>query len=257
MRYFFAFILWSSLTECAPEPPAETDCEAMPMGDEKDRCWSEQILDEFLKNHDQAVQIVEEQISDPDIRDFIWYLVSTSLVPYSPRYCERIQSSVLRERCLAPLRRPHLWGGGITPQEMPWCEHPCPPTHGVTRLHLESVEASSPRDEETVQALAERHFNPFNFCFVREQGACPCLAGSSRLTVKLEDGQVAAVSQDGDFPAPVTQCFMSRLWRWRFPETDGEEFVITLTSEPIESTSPPDQQGPPPEPPQSRRRWDH
>ena len=84
------------------------DCEALSAGEQRDNCWSVHAVDIFRTDPDRGTQVVEEQVSDQQIRDFIWLQVTREVDPGSYRYCERIQESVLQERCKTLVSRPHL-----------------------------------------------------------------------------------------------------------------------------------------------------
>ena len=84
------------------------DCEALSSGEKRDDCWSVHAVELFRTDPDHGIQVVEEQVSDQQIRDFIWLQVTREVDPGSFRYCERIQESVLKERCKTLVSRPHL-----------------------------------------------------------------------------------------------------------------------------------------------------
>ncbi|MDG1481894.1 MAG: hypothetical protein P8R54_20050 [Myxococcota bacterium] len=84
------------------------DCEALSAGERRDDCWSVHAVELFKTNPDRGESLVEEQVSDQQIRDFIWLQVTREVNPGSYRYCEKIQESVLQERCKTLVSRPHL-----------------------------------------------------------------------------------------------------------------------------------------------------
>jgi hypothetical protein len=84
------------------------DCEALSAGEKRDDCWSVHAVEVFKTDPERGIAVVEEQVSDQQIRDFIWLQVTREVDPGSYRYCERIQESVLQERCKTLVSRPHL-----------------------------------------------------------------------------------------------------------------------------------------------------
>ena len=84
------------------------DCESLSAGEQQDDCWSVHAVELFKTDPDRGTAVVEEQVSDQQIRDFIWLQVTREVDPGSYRYCERIQESVLQERCKTLVSRPHL-----------------------------------------------------------------------------------------------------------------------------------------------------
>ena len=84
------------------------DCEALSAGERRDDCWSVHAVEIFKTDPDRGVSVVEEQVSEQQIRDFIWLQVTREVDPGSYRYCEKIQEGVLQERCKTLVSRPHL-----------------------------------------------------------------------------------------------------------------------------------------------------
>jgi hypothetical protein len=62
----------------------------------------------FREDPKEAPSIIEEQVGDSLVRDFIWLTVTREVDPGSYKYCERIQESALGERCRVLVSRPHL-----------------------------------------------------------------------------------------------------------------------------------------------------
>ena len=87
------------------------DCMALDAGDARDECWSLQAVPLFKQNEDDptaAEKIINEQVSSSQIRDFIWLDVTKRVSPQSRYYCQKIETSALRERCATLVSRPHL-----------------------------------------------------------------------------------------------------------------------------------------------------
>ena len=87
------------------------------MGSERDDCWSVHIVERFEKDPVLAEKTVSEDISDPQIRDFIWLKVTREYNPSTRRYCEKIKDKALADRCLVLVSRPHLHRDELRNQE--------------------------------------------------------------------------------------------------------------------------------------------
>jgi hypothetical protein len=90
-------------------PPATswTDC-APRSGSARDDCYTQTLPREFCTDAQGAARLVEEHVSDPVVRDFIYLEVTNKVAPQTPMWCERIQDAALKERCMTVVRRPHL-----------------------------------------------------------------------------------------------------------------------------------------------------
>ena len=84
------------------------DCAQLSAGAERDDCWSSHITEVFRKDPVQGQKIVEEQVQDPQIQDFIWLMITRDVDPTSHQYCQKIQDKALKERCRVLVIRPHL-----------------------------------------------------------------------------------------------------------------------------------------------------
>lgn len=106
-------LMWLAFA-CSSQTPSYDSpdaCAALPAGAQRDECWSLQAVPLFQRYRSQpdlAEQVIEEQVSNPDIRDFIWLEVTKGFAPQSYRYCERILNGALKERCKTIVSRPHL-----------------------------------------------------------------------------------------------------------------------------------------------------
>jgi hypothetical protein len=74
----------------------------------RDECYAAQLPELFLTEPRAASNMVQERIDDPLVRDFVYLTVSRDLDPAGGRWCERISSEVVAERCRVLVRRPHL-----------------------------------------------------------------------------------------------------------------------------------------------------
>ena len=80
----------------------------MSKGDSRDDCWAEFIVSVFKENEKKGIAIVEKEISDPKIADYIWLKVTREYNPSTRKFCEKIRMSLAKERCLTLVSRPHL-----------------------------------------------------------------------------------------------------------------------------------------------------
>ena len=80
----------------------------MEAGTERDACLQEKIVESFREDPERAEQIISEQDNAEGLRDFMWYLITREVDPNSNRFCEKIESPALGERCRAIVARPHL-----------------------------------------------------------------------------------------------------------------------------------------------------
>ena len=85
-----------------------SDCQNLPMGEQKDDCWGQFLIEEFQKDRKIGVEIIATQISDPKVQDFLWLEVTRKVDPSNMQYCKRIQDSTLQNRCQTLVNRPHL-----------------------------------------------------------------------------------------------------------------------------------------------------
>ena len=81
------------------EPETMEDCLKMEAGTKRDACLQEKIVEAFREDPERAEQIIAEQDNSEGLRDFMWYLITREVDPNSNRFCEKIESQALGERC--------------------------------------------------------------------------------------------------------------------------------------------------------------
>ena len=86
----------------------QEDCHQLKRRDIKDDCWSNFIVDVFMQDKAEGEKIMEEQISNSKVRDFLWLEITRKVDPTSMIYCKKIQDKTLLERCRTLVSRPHL-----------------------------------------------------------------------------------------------------------------------------------------------------
>jgi hypothetical protein len=84
------------------------DCKALSAGAERDECWVRHAPALFKQDAAEGVRMVEEQVQDQTVKDFIWLTVTREVDPTSYKYCDRIVEPAMAERCRVLVSRPHL-----------------------------------------------------------------------------------------------------------------------------------------------------
>ena len=105
---FFFLVLAMACRDSVQQPASPDDCEAMSQGELRDDCWSLHAVSLFKDDEAKGISMVETQISDQKIADYIWLTVTREHNPSTRKFCERIKSSALKERCMVLVSRPHL-----------------------------------------------------------------------------------------------------------------------------------------------------
>lgn len=95
---------------CTPAPKQHTpeECASLPMGVEKDDCWGNCIIEVFSADSQKGMQIMESEISNPKVRDFLWLEITRKINPTTMTYCKKIADKDLFNRCQTLVSRPHL-----------------------------------------------------------------------------------------------------------------------------------------------------
>ena len=90
------------------EPQRFEDCRSMSAGAKRDSCFVEHAVELFQRDQDLGTSTVAYEVSDSDVRDFIWLTVTRDVDPSTDQWCRRIESEAIAERCRVLVRRPHL-----------------------------------------------------------------------------------------------------------------------------------------------------
>lgn len=88
-----------------------SDCAKLSAGAERDNCWAAHIVEVFSDDVKKGEGIVETEIEDETVRDFIWLMITREYDPSTNKYCKKIQEAVLADRCHTLVVRPHLHRG--------------------------------------------------------------------------------------------------------------------------------------------------
>jgi hypothetical protein len=90
------------------EPGSIDDCLELDEGETRDACLESTIVETFRVDPARGEQIISEQVDNPQLRDFMWYIVTKEVDPGSNQYCLKIETPSLAERCRSIVARPHL-----------------------------------------------------------------------------------------------------------------------------------------------------
>lgn len=101
-------LLVAACTPAAPDAPE--DCAGLDLP-ARDECYATVLPELFRTDPAGAVTQVEQLVSDPTVKDYIWLTVTRDVDPNSNKYCDRIKDAVLAERCRVLVSRPHLHRG--------------------------------------------------------------------------------------------------------------------------------------------------
>jgi len=103
------FLLVLACTPAAPDSPE--DCAALGDVTARDECYASVLPELFRTDPAGATRLVEQAVTDPTVKDYIWLAVTRDVDPNSNKYCDRIKDAVLAERCRVLVSRPHLHRG--------------------------------------------------------------------------------------------------------------------------------------------------
>jgi len=103
------WLLIMSLWGCVDERDSRTGlCEDLMAGAKRDTCYVEHAVALFRQQGNQAIATILREVSDPVARDFIWLTLTRDVDSSTERWCHRIESEAIAERCRVLVRRPHL-----------------------------------------------------------------------------------------------------------------------------------------------------
>lgn len=84
------------------------DCTSLQKGQIRDDCYGQFLIELFKEDANRGLQIIQQEISEPNVRDFLYLEVTRKVDPTNTRYCQLIQSTTLAKRCTTLVSRPHL-----------------------------------------------------------------------------------------------------------------------------------------------------
>ena len=91
-----------------PEWSSIDDCDSMSIGQIRDDCYGHFLIDVFKQDANRGLRILQQDISDKNVRDFLYLEVTRKVDPTTTRYCQLIESPTLAKRCTTLVSRPHL-----------------------------------------------------------------------------------------------------------------------------------------------------
>ena len=86
----------------------QEDCANLATGDVKDDCYGHFIVDIFKSDAKRGMEIMQQEISNDNVRDYLWLEVTRKVDPTTTKFCQLIQSQTLMKRCQTLVSRPHL-----------------------------------------------------------------------------------------------------------------------------------------------------
>ena len=113
MRTFYTYIVVILLTVACQSTPdvawnTQEDCSALPPGNTKDDCFGQFIVDIFKSDSKRGMEIMQQEISNDSVRDYLWLEITRKVDPTTTKFCQLIQSQTLLKRCATLVSRPHL-----------------------------------------------------------------------------------------------------------------------------------------------------
>ena len=112
MRILLFTAAINSILGCQSTPDkgwsTQEDCVALPAGDVKDDCYGHFIVDIFKSDAKRGMDIMQQEISNDSVRDYLWLEITRKVDPTTTKFCQLIQSQTLMKRCQTLVSRPHL-----------------------------------------------------------------------------------------------------------------------------------------------------
>ncbi len=112
MKILLYTLVMTSILACYSTPKASwstpEDCAALPAGDVKDDCFGHFIVDIFKSDPKRGMEIMQQEISNDGVRDYLWLEITRKVDPTTTKFCQLIQSQTLMKRCQTLVSRPHL-----------------------------------------------------------------------------------------------------------------------------------------------------
>ena len=102
-------ILLFSLFACTPQWSSIDDCLALAPSNQGDDCLSTHVVELFKKDPKKAQKELPSLVQDPIILDYLWLKVTREYNPATQDYCQKIKDTLLKNRCITLVRRPHLY----------------------------------------------------------------------------------------------------------------------------------------------------
>ena len=109
-RWCIIASVWIMACQSTPDKGWSTqeDCASLPMGNVKDDCYGHFIVDIFKSDAKRGMEIMQQEISNDNVRDYLWLEITRKVDPTTTKFCQMIQSQTLLKRCQTLVSRPHL-----------------------------------------------------------------------------------------------------------------------------------------------------
>ena len=112
MKILFYTLVMTSILACQSTPEVswstQEDCATLPSGNVKDDCFGHFIVDIFKSDSKRGMEIMQQEISNDGVRDYLWLEITRKVDPTTTKFCQLIQSQTLMKRCQTLVSRPHL-----------------------------------------------------------------------------------------------------------------------------------------------------
>jgi hypothetical protein len=100
--------LWPVLACGIGATPTPERCAAMGAGERRDACYAAVAVEMFQSDPASAAERIAADVGQARVRDFIYLTVTREVDPSSKKYCDRIETPAIAERCNIMVHRPHL-----------------------------------------------------------------------------------------------------------------------------------------------------
>ena len=109
-RWFIIASILLMSCNSAPDKGWSTqkDCSSLPTGNVKDDCFGHFIVEIFKSDAKRGMEIMQQEISNDNVRDYLWLELTRKVDPTTTKFCQLIKSPTLLKRCQTLVSRPHL-----------------------------------------------------------------------------------------------------------------------------------------------------
>ena len=107
MFRFISFVIF--VAACgSPKWEHLEDCDTVRGSSQRDECFAQMLPELFRTDAERASALVESEVQDQRIRDFIYLAVTRRVDPSTYQWCDKIEEPALKDRCRVLVSRPHL-----------------------------------------------------------------------------------------------------------------------------------------------------
>lgn len=232
----------------ASDAESAADCLEIAVPALRDKCLSIFAVELFKTDPEHGIAVVEEQVTDPQVRDFIWLQVTREVDPGSLQYCARIQEEILAARCHTLVMRPHTYamraseaplpdpGPGYAPARFtfldPHCTDSCAPLLEDAPLAgvLEyTLTVDPPEQQPFIEGSLRRNLGKLRYVHSTARGRCPCLDGWITFRITIVDGEATVTTVDTNLSSRDSGLLRGRLSQDWWPATVSARATLQLT----------------------------